>query len=277
MKTQVLSTVGAASYTPLYTGDAGLPNGWVGTATISAPGRQLAAVINETGPNGQFSSFDAVTAGSTTLYAPTALNNGYGGFFTGMNIQNTTGTAGSLTVDYYDSLGAKTEKTQSIAANGYAGIYQGGPDGPPTSPTGYTAVITSTVAIAAIVNEVAPPAANPTMSTSYNTFATGSGRLNLPLVENAGPDGWSTGLGVMNTGDDDRNRDARLLRRRHGNPVGTWQNQSVAPKAFYGAYQPNAGLPPGIRATAVVTATGGQIAVICNETGANTFMSYDGQ
>src|SRR5207253_2263850 len=99
--------------------------------------------INEVGPNGQFSSYDAVNAGSTTLNAPAALNNAYGGFYTGMGIQNTSNTAGTVTVDYYDATGAKTTTSQSIAANGYIGLFQGSStEGPPANPLGYTAVIT---------------------------------------------------------------------------------------------------------------------------------------
>lgn len=53
---------------------------------------------------------------------------------------------------------------------------------------------------------------------------------------------------------------------------------ALAPNAFWGVYQPTAGLPAGSVATAVITTTtGGQVAVICNESNASTFMSYDGQ
>jgi hypothetical protein len=64
-----------------------------------------------------------------------------------------------------------------------------------------------------------------------------------------------------------------------GNPVGAPQSQSLAADAFWGLYQPTGGLTvAGTRATAVVTTSaGGQVAVICNESGANSFMSYGGQ
>jgi hypothetical protein len=63
-----------------------------------------------------------------------------------------------------------------------------------------------------------------------------------------------------------------------GAPIGTPQALSLAPHAFWGLYQPTGGLPTGSRATAVVTtSTGGQIAVICNESSSTTFMSYNGQ
>ena len=277
--TQVLPNVATYSYNAIYSGTAGLPANFAGTATITGPGR-MAAVINEVGPNGQFSSYDAVNAGSTTLNAPAALNNAYGGFYTGMGIQNTSNTAGTVTVDYYDATGAKTTTTQSIAANGYIGLFQGSStEGPPANPLGYTAVITGSQPLAVIVNETAPPVGGlTTMSTSYNTFTAGKAQSHLALVENAGPDGWSTGLGVMNTGSTATTVTLSYYDATTGAPIGNSQTQTLQPKAFYGPYQPAAGLPPGVRASAVLTTTtGGQVAVICNEAGPNMFMSYDGQ
>jgi len=63
-----------------------------------------------------------------------------------------------------------------------------------------------------------------------------------------------------------------------GGAVGTVQTQTLAAHAFWGLYQPTGGLPSGQRATAVITtSSGGQVAVICNESSSTTFMSYDGQ
>jgi hypothetical protein len=63
-----------------------------------------------------------------------------------------------------------------------------------------------------------------------------------------------------------------------GGLIGSPQAQVVAPHAFWGLYQPTGGLPAGSRATAVVTtSSGGQVAVICNESSPTTFMSYNGQ
>jgi hypothetical protein len=58
-----------------------------------------------------------------------------------------------------------------------------------------------------------------------------------------------------------------------GNPL----QQSLAPNAFWGVYQPDTGLPAGIRATATVsTSSPGEVAVICNEHD-SLFMSYGAQ
>src|ERR1700694_2650377 len=192
-----------------------------------------------------------------------------------MGIVNTTGAAGSVTINYYDAAGTATTTIHPIAANGYLGVYQGTDI---ASAGAYTATITSTVAIAAIVNEVAPSSTSAMQSTSYNTFSSGTATLNLPLVENAGSDPWNTGDGIMNTGSGSTVVTVNYYDAVSGAPIGTPQMQTLAPHAFWGLYQPTGGLPSGTRATAVVsTSSGGQVAVICNESSATTFMSYDGQ
>jgi hypothetical protein len=184
-----------------------------------------------------------------------------------------------VSVTYYDTSGTATTKNFTIAAYGSLGVYQGSAtDGPAVG--AYTAVIqSSTVQLAAIVNEVAPPGTGTArQSTSYNTFSTGSSSLHLPLVENVGSDHWNTGLGIMNTGSASTTVTVTYYDAVTGAPVGTAQTQVLASHAFWGLYQPTGGLPTGSRATAVVTtSTAGQVAVICNESSPATFMSYNGQ
>ena len=286
VKAQVINGVPAYGYYGVFSGDAGqpwdakLPEGFAGSATITSSGTPIAAVVNETGPGGKFSSYNAVPSGSTTLFAPAALNNAFGGYYTGMGIQNTSASAGTVSVTYYDASGTPTLKSFSIAAYGYLGVYQGSPtDGPPANPNGYTAVLQSNVPIAAIVVEVAPGSASGAQqSTSYNTFPGGISRANLPLVESAGSDGWSTGLGIMNTGTTSTTVTVNYYDIVTGAAVGTMQTQTLAPHAFWGLYQPSGGLASGSRATATVTVSfGGQVAVICNESNTTSFMSYNGQ
>jgi hypothetical protein len=278
VKTQTVTALAAHAYQALYSGDTtlALPSGFAGTATITAA-QPLGAIVNETGPGGQFSSYDAVPSGSTVLYVPVAQNNAYGGYYTGMGIQNTSASAGTVSVTYYDASGTATAKSFNIAANGSLGVYQGsGTDGPAVGT--YTAVIQSTLSLAAIVNEVAPSSTSAKQSTSYNTFSSGVAILHLPLVENAGSDPWNTGLGIMNTSSSSTTVLVNYYDAVIGTVIGTTQTQTLAPRAFWGLYQPTGGLPSGSRATAVVrTSGGGQVAVICNESSPTTFMSYNGQ
>jgi hypothetical protein len=281
--TQVETAVPPQGYRGLYSADPvlGLPNGFHGSATISEA-YGVAVTVNETGPGGQFSSYDAVAFPAQTVQAPVAINNAFGGYYTGIGLQNTTANAGTVTVTYNDSNGVavKSVTGQAIAPNGFLGIYQGDATvGPP--PGAYSATITvasGTIALAAIVNEVAPSSGPARQLTTYNTFGAGAPTSNLALVESAGPDGWSTGLGIMNTGTAATTVTVTYYDTGAGTPVGTAQTMVLAPNAFWGVYQPSAGLPAGSVATAVITtSTGGQLAVICNESNASTFMSYDGQ
>jgi hypothetical protein len=282
VKEQTLIGVAAGAYRGLYSGDSilGLPAAFAGTATIestSTPAQPLAAVVNEVGPGGQFSSYDAVPSGQQTLQAPTALSNAFGGFNTGIGIQNTTSTQGAVAISYYDSTGtlARTSTFQ-IAANGYLGVYQG----TDVAAGAYTARInssTSGVLLAAIVNEVAPLNGNARQSTSYNAVAGGAAAQDLPLVESSGPDGWSTGLGIMNTGTGATTVTVTYFDAATGSPLGTSQSQLLAPNAFWGLYQPTGGLPAGSHASAEVTTSGGTVAVIGNESNATSFMSYNAQ
>jgi hypothetical protein len=183
-------------------------------------------------------------------------------------------------VTYYDAAGTATAKSFTIPANGSLGVYQGSStDGPAAG--AYTAVIQSTLPLAAIVNEVAPSGGIAQQSTSYNTFSAGGSTLYLPLVENGGSDPWNTGEGIMNTGTSSTTVIVFYYDASTGAAIGTAQTQALAPHAFWGLYQPTGGLPSGSRATAkVITVPSpffGQVAVICNESSSTTFMSYDGQ
>jgi adhesin/invasin len=284
VKTQSFPGVPAHAYRASYSADPGLglPAGFAGTATLTSSGQPLAVTVNELGLGG-FSSYDGVPSGSLSLQAPAALNGAYGGYTTGMNLLNTSGMAGTVTVTYFDTQGTATVRSVAIAANGYAPIYQGGTQGPAPSANGYTAVLSSTVPIVAIVNEVYNP--NPALFTSYNAMAGGAAAVNLALVENAGSDGWSTGLNIMNLSSSVTTVTVTYYDAQTGTAIGT-HTKSLNPNAAWGVYQGDSalGLPPGTRATAVVTAAGGgQVVVICNEVGPPspaapaTFMSYGGQ
>ena len=81
----------------------------------------------------------------------------------------------------------------------------------------------------------------------------------------------------MNTGTTTTTVTVSYFDAASGAPVGTPASKSLAPKAFWGVYQPDNGLPNGTRASAQVTTSGGTVAVICNESNATSLMSYDGQ
>ena len=277
---QNLSGVAAGAYQGVYTGDfATLPDGFAGSATITSSAGALAAIVNETGPGGQFSSYLTVPAGSANLLAPTLFRNAYGGYNTGLALVETQGVAGSGTITYTDAAGVQTVVAITIAAHGFLGIYQGGGALAPPADGPYTARIAFTggTQVAGIVNEVA---AGGTMSTSYNTFTAGTSSINLPLVENAAPDGLTTSVGIMNTGATPTTVTLRYFNPVTGALLGSAAAVTLQPGGTAAIYQGDAssGLAAGARASAAVTASGGgSIAVICNEVGAGVFMSYVGR
>ena len=144
------------------------------------------------------------------------------------------------------------------------------------SDNGYSATLTTSVSIAAVVNEVAPPSAGVVkQSTSYNMSRGGNFVANVPLVENAGTDGWNTGAGIMNTSA--IGASVTIYYYSDTGAFLTSKSVMLAGHAFLGEYTPN-DLPAGTRATATVgSAPTSPIAVIVNEVNASSFMSYDGQ
>ena len=138
----------AHAYLAVYSGDTvlGLPGGFAGTATITnsadwpvngAISQPLAAIVNETGPGNQFSSYDAVPSGSSLLDVPVALNNAFGGYYTGMGIQNTSASPGVVSVTYFDASGGRPPQRASAspAMATWASTREARPTGPRSAPT----------------------------------------------------------------------------------------------------------------------------------------------
>ena len=178
-----------------------------------------------------------------------------------------------MTITYYDTLGVATPHTLTIPAHGSTGVYQGDGVNSPTAAGAYTATIGSDLPVVAIVNEVAPPSNDLHQFTSYNTFLSGQTTAHVPLVEHAGSDGWSTAVGVMNTGTAPTT--VTLTYYNGGSPVGSAQVQTIPAKGVWSWYQPTSGLPVGAGNGRPTTTGGGTIAVICNESNGSTFMSYN--
>jgi streptogramin lyase len=291
-KTQILNGVGPGAYRGIYSGnsgsptDASLPAGFAGTATIASTAGPLAAVVNETGPGGQFSSYDAVVAGATSLYAPVTLNGAYGGFNTAIGFQNVGTAQANVTVSYSGQVGSSST-TQTFAemfplpAGGYFGDYNGGGAANRVLPDGFhgSATISSSQPLAAIVNEIAAPAAAGapvTQSTSYNTFAAGTAAAHLPLIENAGLDGLTTSIGIENVGANVATVKIDYYNATTGSLL-LERQLMIPPGSFVGVYTPDDLSMPGTRATAVIRADSASLAVIGNEVGPGVFMSYNAQ
>jgi hypothetical protein len=292
-------SLAANAYWGLYQGEAGtpLPQGFAGTAVLTTnPPAPLAMVVNEVNgnasstANGQFLTYVGTASGATTLYAPVAFNNAYGGYATGMGIENVGASAATVTITYSGQVGSATAtqtftESFTVPAGGYVGDYNGRTDANPVVnplPDQFhgSATITSTQPLVEIVNEIQK---GQVPGTSYNTFASGSSVVRLPLVEN-GLNGFSTGMAVENVGSGTATVTITYADPSTGNQVGTSSASplTLAPGQFAGIYQGpggDGGVPSGTRATATLTAsgTGVQLAVIVNQRSTSSFMSYNSQ
>jgi hypothetical protein len=292
-------TLAANANWGLYQGEAGtpLPQGFAGTAVLTTnPPQPLAMVVNEVDGNpsstayGQFLTYVGTGSGATTLYAPVAFNNAYGGYATGMGIENVGASTATVTITYSGQVGSATTirtftESFTVPAGGYVGDYNGRTDANPVAnplPDQFhgSATITSTQPLVEIVNEIQ---VGQVPGTSYNTFASGTILVRLPLVEND-LKGFSTGLAVENVGSGTATVTITYADPSTGNQVGT-SNASpltLAPGQFAGIYQGpggDRGVPSGTWATAILSATGtgAQLAVIVNQRSATSFMSYTSQ
>jgi streptogramin lyase len=290
--TQTLTGVAPGAYRGVYSGnsgsstDANLPANFAGTATIQSSAGTVAAIVNEVGPGGQFSSYDAVAAGAATEAAPTILNDAYGGYNTAIGLQDLAATTANVTISYSGQVGGGTttqtfQEHLTLAPFGYAGDYNGGGSANAVLPDGFhgSATIQSDQPLASIVNEVAAPAiagGPTTQSTAYNTFAAGVGAAHLPLVENAGSDGVTTGVGIENISATTASVMIAYYDATSGGLL-TQKTVNIAPGSFLGEYTPADLTTAGTRATAVISTSANALAVIVNEVGAGEFMSYDAQ
>lgn len=276
---QHFSNLGAYTYTGVYQGDnAGLPDGFAGSAEITVSAGAIGAIVNEIGPNGQFSSYRATGYGFTAQVAPTLFRNAFGGYNTGLGLLNTTGTAGTVTLTYYDTVGTPSVRSIAVQPHGTVAVYQGAGGGvnAPAADGSYTAQVAagSGVTLVGIVNELAP---DPHLATSYNLSPGGASLLHGALVENAGSDNLTTAVGVMNTASSAQTVTLTLYDAITGLAIGS-ATKLVPAFGFWSWYQGDlvaaGSLPAGTRAA--VSVSGTSFAMIVNEVGTGVFMSYNG-
>jgi subtilisin family serine protease len=109
----------------------GLPVGFAGAASISAPGGGVVVAVNEFGGytsagTTESGTYSAASSGSSVVGLPVIANNGFG-YTTGTTIFNTSSQTVTGTLQYYDLSGTAvgTAQQMSISPNGSAAYYQG--------------------------------------------------------------------------------------------------------------------------------------------------------
>jgi hypothetical protein len=166
---------------------AGLPDGYNGSAVVSAAG-PIAAMDNQiVGSLGLTQDYNGFMEGATTLYCP-ALYEAYYTWNSSINVQNVGATTTTVNITYSDGETNSWELGPSAAHL----FYQ--PDEDHTAAT-FSGVITSAEPVVAIVN-----AANPmNQAQTYNCFSSGSTAFFAPIVEK-NYYGWDSAVQVQNVG-----------------------------------------------------------------------------
>ncbi|MCL5959812.1 MAG: hypothetical protein M1358_10980, partial [Chloroflexi bacterium] len=148
-------------YSGLYQGGVGLAVGFSGSAFLHIGQPAIAAVVNEVPTTGDAMGYSAIVQPAQVVEIPLVMDNAYGGWSSGIGIENASQSSADVTVTYYDQDGGVIgSPSRTIAGRGYWGLYQGGALGGRAG----SARIISTQPIAVVVNAIGPSGA----AMSYN-------------------------------------------------------------------------------------------------------------
>jgi hypothetical protein len=173
---------------------ADLPDGFLGSATVSAS-RPIAAAVTGERPGWDRYAYEGLTSGATTLFAPLVLKE-RDGWSTGIQVQNLGAAPTTVQVLYVGSSGGRWIETADLAPLGSVTFYQ---PANPSLPSGFagSAVVTSLSgqAVAALVSQ-----ARGNGATMVSPAATGgSDRLEAPVLFKH-YNGWDSALHLFNLG-----------------------------------------------------------------------------
>lgn len=247
-------------------------------AGILTSDQPLNVVVAEATPYG--GSAYAVSAGaSSSLVAPLAINNSYGGFITQLNIFNTGANAVTTTVSFYNADGSSapvsSTKVLNIPAHATTTLDQTASDSG-LAPGFYGWAMISGTTGSQLAAQVVEQNPNTHFAALANTQTTGQTRLNAPAIFNGAYGGFVTGANIVNPNSTPVSVTVTYY-TNDGMPV-TTAPFNLPAKAIAPVYQgsgsggnglPVAGLPSGFTGAAVVTATAG-IVMVVNEAGGNT-------
>ena len=271
---------------------AGLPSGFLGSAVVSS-GAEVACSVNTqtTGGTQRVGTAEGLASGATgpKQYATQVLNN-LGGFSSYVAVQNASSNAADVKVTYLNSAGqqAIAPTTVSIPGNASKVFYQDNAG----LPAGFigSATFESVDGTTPLAGAVAIYSGSGAQLLSFNTFKQGAAKIFLPRVsKNLSGVGYTGGWACQNLGPNvaDMTMQVAMLNQANGQTVaatltktGVQVGQSWL--GYFGSATGDAGLDAITRGfgSAVVTATGGQIACTVNEdnrTGGGTQLNLIGQ
>jgi hypothetical protein len=177
------------------------PSGGAGSGRVNTA-VPLVAFVNQEIPGGDGSGYSALPDPQTgsTVYAPTILNNAYGGYTTSLGITNTGLGATTVSITYHQLDGtAIAGPSKSLASNAFWGLYQGEAGTPlPANFAGTATVSTSPASsLAVIVNEINSQSGQ---FLTYTASNAGAKTLYAPVILNNAYGGYSTAIGLQNLG-----------------------------------------------------------------------------
>jgi len=144
-----------------------------------------------------FLTYNCLSAGANTVYAPLIMNNCYG-WDTSVNVQNTSANWASISIEYRNPDGTLTRsRSDSLPPYTSSSYYSPSED----LPDGFigTARITSNQPVAVVVNQSSPHGGSPVRGMSYNGTSSGSTYVVLPDVLNYyGDENWVSSVNVQN-------------------------------------------------------------------------------
>jgi hypothetical protein len=255
----------------------GLGANFLGSAVVSS-GAEVACSVNTqtVGGTQRVGTAEGLASGATgpKLYATQVLNNA-GGFNSYVAVQNASSDAADVRVTYFNAAGQQqgTPTTTSVPGNASKVFYQDAA-GLPAGFNG-SATFESVNGTTPLAGAVAIYNSNGAQLLSFNTFKQGAAKVFLPRVsKNLSGQGYTAGWACQNLGPGVANMTMQvsMLNQGNGQTVnatltrnGVAVNQSWL--GYFGSTTGDAGLDAITRGfgSAVVTATGGNIACTVNE------------
>lgn len=270
----------------------GLPPGFLGSAVVGSSA-QVACSVNTqtTGGTQRVGTAEGVASTDTgaELYATQVLNNAGGGFSSYVAIQNASSSEAQVTVTYLNSQGQQAIAPETVAIPGQSSrVFYQDQAGLPAGFVG-SATFESVNGTTPLAGAVAIYSGSGAQLLSFNTFKEGASKVFLPRVsKNLSGQGYTAGWACQNLGPGaaDMTMQVSMLNQATGQTVSATlsRTQVQVGQSWLGYFggTGNAALdaiPRGF-GSAIVTATGGQIACTVNEdnrTGGGTQPNLIGQ
>lgn len=242
---------------------AGLPDGFIGSAVVSSPNQDVAAIFLVSAAT-QLSSGRGARSGAPVVSLPVIFNN-YFGYVTNALVQNVDTTPTNVTISYYQGGTLVAQQNATIQPGASVAFNQFGDSS--AVPVGFngSAVVRSTdnkniIAVANVRHDAFGDLE------AYNGFASSSAttRVSCPaILKNYF--NYNTSLTVQNIGTSATNLTISYI-GSNGQTVATGTVNDLQPNSGVGRYTPNESLPVGFNGAAVVTSSGSPIIGVVNET-----------